>query len=130
MSTNTTALSSIDFSSIFKGILAVPRPFTAPRVVADSGSGGKACPEMDPIPGYEKAALTDGEGMMWHCFTYWNQKVREKIGNLVANIVHLYILIEHVTKFSSLLSLFGKICVFLEGGFHFLWSAGERPMAV
>ena len=70
VSTNATALSSIDFSSIFQGILAVPRPFTAPRVVADSGSGGKACPEMDPIPGYEKVALTDGEGMMWHCFTH------------------------------------------------------------
>ena len=68
MSTNATALSSIDFSSIFQGILAVLRPFTAPRVVADNGSGGKACPEMDPIPGYEKVALTDGEGMMWHCF--------------------------------------------------------------
>jgi hypothetical protein len=57
--------------------------------------------------------------------------VREKIGKLVANIVHLYILIENVTKFSSPLSLFGKICVFLETAFFFnVVRVGERPMAV
>ena len=58
--------------------------------------------------------------------------MREKIGKLVANIVHLYILIENVTKFSSPLSLFGKICVFLETAFFFfnVVRVGERPMAV